>query len=132
MAKTRTQYVCQECGRRSAKAMGRCPQCNAWNSYIEEIIEEPKPDKSRTPRGLTGRSTPRRLGEISGDAEERMPLPIGEFARVLGGGVVPGSIVLIGGDPGIGKSTLLLQTALEMANIGTVLYVSREESPKPT
>ncbi|GAB4580272.1 MAG: DNA repair protein RadA [Anaerolineales bacterium] len=130
MPKTRTQYVCKECGRRSARDMGRCPQCNAWNSYVEETIEEPKPDKSRTPRGLTGRSTPRRLGEISGDAEERMPLPIGEFARVLGGGVVPGSIVLIGGDPGIGKSTLLLQTALEMAKVGTVLYVSGEESER--
>ena len=130
MPKTRTQYVCRECGRRSARDMGRCPQCNAWNSYVEETVEEPKPDKSRAPRGLTGRSTPRRLGEISGDAEERMPLPIGEFARVLGGGVVPGSIVLIGGDPGIGKSTLLLQAALEMANVGTVLYVSGEESER--
>jgi DNA repair protein RadA/Sms len=130
MAKTRTQYVCKECGRRSAREMGRCPQCNAWNSYVEEIVEEAKPDKSRAPRGMTGRSTPRRLGEISGDAEERMPLPIGEFARVLGGGVVPGSIVLIGGDPGIGKSTLLLQTALEMAKVGTVLYVSGEESER--
>lgn len=130
MPKTRTQYVCQECGRRSAQYMGRCPNCNAWNSYVEEVVEEPKPDKSRTPRGLTGRSVPRRLGEIGGDAEERMPLPIGEFARVLGGGVVPGSIVLIGGDPGIGKSTLLLQTALEMAKVGTVLYVSGEESER--
>ncbi|NUM45041.1 MAG: DNA repair protein RadA [Anaerolineales bacterium] len=130
MSKTRTQYVCKECGRRTAQYMGRCPNCNAWNSYVEEIVEEPKPDKSRAPRGLTGRSTPRRLGEISGDAEERMPLPIGEFARVLGGGVVPGSVVLIGGDPGIGKSTLLLQTALEMASVGTVLYVSGEESER--
>ena len=130
MAKTRTQYVCQECGRRSAREMGRCPQCSAWNSYVEEIIEAPKPDKSRAPRGLTGRSTPRRLGEIGGDVEERLTLPIGEFARVLGGGVVPGSIVLIGGDPGIGKSTLLLQTALEMANVGIVLYVSGEESER--
>lgn len=130
MPKTRTQYVCKECGRRSAQYMGRCPNCNAWNSYVEEILEEPKTDKSRVPRGLTGRSTPRRLGDISGDAEERMPLPIGEFARVLGGGVVPGSIVLIGGDPGIGKSTLLLQTALEMARVGTVLYVSGEESER--
>ncbi|HLF88574.1 MAG TPA: DNA repair protein RadA [Anaerolineales bacterium] len=130
MPKTRTQYVCQECGRRSPRDMGRCPNCQAWNSYIEEIVEEAKPDKGRAPRGLTGKSTPRRLGEIGGDAEERLALPIGEFARVLGGGVVPGSIVLIAGDPGIGKSTLLLQTALEMANIGTVLYVSGEESER--
>ena len=82
-------------------------------------------------RGLGGRSTPRRLSEISGEAEERLPLPIAEFARVLGGGVVPGSIVLVGGDPGIGKSTLMLQVAVEMAESGRpVLYVSGEESEK--
>lgn len=130
MPKTRTQYVCQECGRRSPRAMGRCPNCNAWNSYVEEIIAPQKPDRGRLPRGLTGRSTPRKLAEIAGEVEEPLPLPIAEFARVLGGGVVPGSIVLIGGDPGIGKSTLLLQTALEVAKSATVLYVSGEESER--
>ncbi len=94
-------------------------------------VVAPPPSKSkRAVRGLTGRSTPRRISEISEDVEQRLPLPIGEFARVLGGGVVPGSVVLIGGDPGIGKSTLLLQTALEMALEEPVLYVSGEESER--
>jgi DNA repair protein RadA/Sms len=98
---------------------------------VEEVIHvAPAPSGKAGPRGLSGRSEPRRLSEIEGDAEERLNLPIGEFARVLGGGVVPGSIVLIGGDPGIGKSTLMLQVAVEMARQGTVLYVSGEESER--
>ena len=80
-------------------------------------------------RGLGGRSTPQRLGEITGDVEERLPLSIGEFARVLGGGIVPGSVVLIGGDPGIGKSTLLLQVALEMAPTSRACCTSPAKSP---
>ena len=129
MPKAKTQFVCQQCGRISVRDMGRCPQCGAWNSFIEEVIAVPAPAvKAKT--GLVGRSTPRRLEQISGDYEERLPMPIGEFARVLGGGVVPGSIVLISGDPGIGKSTLLLQVALEMARQATVLYVSGEESER--
>lgn len=95
---------------------------------VEEAISPTKSKTERAVRGLVGVSTPRRLSEIGEGSEERIPLPIEEFARVLGGGVVPGSIVLVGGDPGIGKSTLLLQTALEMAKTGTVLYVSGEES----
>ncbi|HSQ27468.1 MAG TPA: DNA repair protein RadA [Anaerolineales bacterium] len=131
MPKTRTQYVCQQCGRISAREMGRCPQCGAWGSMVEEVIAAtPAPAASHVRRGLSGRSSPQRLGEIQGDVDERYPLSLGEFARVLGGGVVPGSIVLIGGDPGIGKSTLLLQVALEMANRQTVLYVSGEESER--
>jgi len=102
---------------------------------VEEVLSAPaEPSRPPTGRGLSGRSQPQRLTEISGDAEERLPLPIGEFARVLGGGVVPGSIVLVGGDPGIGKSTLLLQMAVEMAtrpgNTQPVLYVSGEESER--
>ncbi|HZD57045.1 MAG TPA: DNA repair protein RadA [Anaerolineales bacterium] len=130
MAKTRTQYVCQQCGRVSPRELGRCPQCGAWNSMVEEAVAPPPTKTKRAIRGLAGRSTPRRISEISEDVEERLPLPIGEFARVLGGGVVPGSVVLIGGDPGIGKSTLLLQTALEMAHQDPVLYVSGEESER--
>ncbi len=130
MAKIRTQYVCQQCGRKSARDMGRCPQCGAWNSMVEEIVALPPAGEKKAGLGLAGRSVPRRLVEIGDDAEERMPLPIGEFARVLGGGVVPGSVVLIGGDPGIGKSTLLLQTALEMARMDRILYISGEESEK--
>jgi len=110
--------------------MGRCPQCNAWNSMVEEIITPPPAAKHGGLRSLSGTSTPRRLAEISGAVEERMPLSIGEFARVLGGGIVPGSIVLVGGDPGIGKSTLMLQVAMELARDRTVLYVSGEESER--
>jgi len=110
--------------------MGRCPQCGAWNSMVEEVVV-PASTSSRVPaRGLSGRSIPRRLSEISENVEERYPVAIEEFSRVLGGGVVPGSIVLIGGDPGIGKSTLLLQVALEMAHRIPVLYVSGEESER--
>ncbi len=130
MAKTRTQFVCQQCGRTSAREMGRCPQCGAWNSFIEEIIAPPAPEpKFRS--GLYGTaSTPKRLTEIDTLQQDRLLLPISEFARVLGGGIVPGSIILIGGDPGIGKSTLLLQVALEMAKQESVLYVSGEESER--
>jgi DNA repair protein RadA/Sms len=131
MAKTLTRYVCQECGRVSASYMGKCPQCNAFNSMVEEIVQEEAASKSRTPaRTLTGRSTPRRLPDVDAKAEDRIHVPIGEFARVLGGGIVPGSIVLIGGDPGIGKSTLLLQMTMGMAGSQRVLYVSGEESER--
>lgn len=131
MPKTHTQFICQQCGRIAARSMGRCPQCGAWNSMVEEVVAAPAASVSHARgRGLTGASTPRRLSEISADAEDRLPLSMGEFARVLGGGIVPGSIVLIGGDPGIGKSTLLLQVAMEAAERHTVLYVSGEESER--
>jgi len=110
--------------------MGRCPQCGAWNSMVEEVVQVSAPASRASVRGLTGASVPRRLSEIEGDAEERLPLSMGEFTRVLGGGIVPGSIVLIGGDPGIGKSTLLLQVALELARQSEILYVSGEESER--
>jgi DNA repair protein RadA/Sms len=99
---------------------------------VERVVSEPaQPAATHSARaGLAGRSAPRRLSEITGDVEERLILTIGEFARVLGGGIVPGSIILIGGDPGIGKSTLLLQVALEMARQVSVLYVSGEESER--
>jgi DNA repair protein RadA/Sms len=130
MSKTRTQYVCQECGRTSPVALGRCPQCGTWNSMVEEIIESPARGKVASRSILARESQPRRLADIEGDVEERMHVSIGEFARVLGGGLVPGSIVLVGGDPGIGKSTLLLQLAMEMSSRNTVLYVSGEESER--
>ena len=99
---------------------------------VEEVVAlEAKPSMRHAGRGLGAHSTPRRLAEISGDDEDRLPLSIEEFARVLGGGVVPGSVVLIGGDPGIGKSTLLLQVALQMADSSAVLYVSGEEFGAP-
>ncbi|RPJ25998.1 MAG: DNA repair protein RadA [Chloroflexi bacterium] len=130
MAKTHTRYVCQECGRVTASYMGKCPQCGSFNSMVEEVIHDEPVAKSTAVRGLTGRSAPRSIGDISSDAEDRINLPIGEFARVLGGGIVPGSIVLVGGDPGIGKSTLMLQMAMEMAAKQRVLYVSGEESER--
>jgi DNA repair protein RadA/Sms len=98
---------------------------------VEEIVQETAPVKNASvARGLSGRSAPRRIGDVSGDLEDRIPLNIGEFSRVLGGGIVPGSIVLVGGDPGIGKSTLMLQMAIGMASRQRVLYVSGEESER--
>jgi DNA repair protein RadA/Sms len=130
MSKTVTQYVCQQCGRTSPRQLGRCPSCSSWGTMIEErVAAAPAPAKGAA-RGLSGRSEPQRLSDIVGDVEERLALPIAEFGRVLGGGIVPGSIVLIGGDPGIGKSTLMLQMALEMARQRCVLYVSGEESER--
>ncbi|HEX5839390.1 MAG TPA: DNA repair protein RadA [Anaerolineales bacterium] len=130
MAKTHTRYVCQECGRVAASYMGKCPQCGSFNSMVEEVIHDEPAAKSTAVRGLSGRSSPRSIGDVSSDAEDRIKLPIEEFARVLGGGIVPGSIVLVGGDPGIGKSTLMLQMAMEMAGSKRVLYVSGEESER--
>ncbi len=129
MAKTRTYFVCQNCGRQSPRYMGRCPQCGEFNTMVEVVEEAPK----RGPAGPAAvpRSQPQRLIEVSADAGERLPLPIREFSRVLGGGIVPGSVTLIGGDPGIGKSTLLLQAAALLAQDGgPVLYVSGEESAR--
>lgn len=131
MAKTQTRYVCQQCGRVSPREMGRCPSCGSYGTMIEEIVSTaPAAAASRT-RGLSSaHSQPRRLAEIEGNAEDRLPLSMQEFARVLGGGIVPGSIVLVGGDPGIGKSTLTLQVAMEMSRQYKVLYVSGEESER--
>jgi DNA repair protein RadA/Sms len=129
MPKTHSQFVCQNCGRTTPQQLGKCPRCGAWGTMVEELVTPPATATAKAGH-LSSRSTPRRLAEISGDDEERMALPIGEFARVLGGGIVPGSIVLIGGDPGIGKSTLLLQLAVEMAAHRRVLYASGEESER--
>ena len=128
MAKTRTVYVCQNCGRTSPREMGRCPDCGQWNTMVE-TVQAAAPKTQR--KGFAPASQPVRLTEIEGDAWERLTLPVEEFSRVLGGGVVPGSIVLIGGDPGIGKSTLMLQVAGLMAEYsGPALYVSGEESAR--
>ena len=130
MAKSRRQYVCQQCGRVSPVSLGRCPQCGSWDSMVEEVIQESPSKMVQKVRGINVLSKPRKITEIDGDVEKRLELPIDEFARVLGGGIVPGSIVLVGGDPGIGKSTLLLQVAMQMAKESKVLYVSGEESER--
>ncbi len=131
MAKSITRYVCQQCGRVAASYMGKCPQCGSFNSMVEEIIQEAAPAKNASAaRGLGGRTSPRRIGDVTVEAEPRIEVPIGEFSRVLGGGIVPGSIVLVGGDPGIGKSTLMLQMTLAMAGKKRVLYISGEESER--
>ena len=127
MTKKKVEYVCQQCGRKAPKALGKCPQCDSWNSMVAEVIA---PQRKRAGKQISSHSQPRRLSEIEGDPEERLSIPIGEFSRVLGGGVVPGSVVLIAGDPGIGKSTLLIQVALAMAATERVLYVSGEESDR--
>lgn len=127
MSKPRTYWVCQVCGRRSPRQMGRCPGCGEWNTMVETAEAE-----ERSSPTLSVRSEPRALTEVNLEELHRIPLPIEEFARVLGGGLVPGSLVLVGGEPGIGKSTLLLQVADVVARSTgrPVLYVSGEESAR--
>ncbi|MBI2879149.1 MAG: AAA family ATPase, partial [Candidatus Rokubacteria bacterium] len=120
-----TGFRCQACGYATPKWLGRCPDCGEWNSLVEERRVPAKP--GARPRPPAAR--PVLLAEISADGAERVRTGIGELDRVLGGGVVAGSLVLIGGDPGIGKSTLLLQASRALAeHAGPVLYVSGEES----
>jgi DNA repair protein RadA/Sms len=128
MAKLKTQFVCSNCGFVSQRYMGRCANCGAWGTFVEEVIQPEKADrKSRV--NLAGEiAKVERLDEVSITETPRIETDLSEFNRVLGGGVVPGSMVLIGGDPGIGKSTLLLQVSGQLAETGTVLYVSGEES----
>ncbi len=127
-SKTQTKWVCQQCGFVSAKAYGRCPECGEWNSMVETMEPRESPSASSL-ASLAPRSEPQRITDVVTEGFERVPVPMGELARVLGGGIVPGSLVLIGGEPGIGKSTLLLQMAAVLAqSVGTVLYVSGEES----
>ena len=125
----RTIYACQECGNQSSKWLGRCPECGNWNSYIEEQAAA-DPSKSAALRRRTVSSAqPMPLAEVQFAQSNRLRLGMRELGQVLGGGIVPGSLVLVGGDPGIGKSTLLLQLASEVAaTYGPVLYVSGEES----
>lgn len=124
MGKQRTQYVCQQCGAQSAKWIGRCPACGEWNTYAEEII---KPSGSRQPGSHKSESAPQPITRIRPVSRDRMKTGLDEFDRLLGGGLVPGSMVLIGGEPGIGKSTLALQIAL-LLHDKKVLYLSGEES----
>lgn len=130
MAKSKTVYVCSECGADSPKWLGKCPSCGAWNSYVEEIVSK-EPASKRAIYGVRGdeKVRPVLLRDITAEEETRIDLNDQELNRVLGGGLVRGSLVLIGGEPGIGKSTLVLQTVLRLNSIKT-LYVSGEESSK--
>ena len=129
MAKTKTVFVCSQCGFESAKWVGRCPDCSSWNSFTEEVRLPEVKDKMVKSAGVSSKNAPRRIKDITSSEGERYTTGIEELNRVLGGGLVKGSLTLISGDPGIGKSTLLLQCAGNIAKTnGTVLYVSGEES----
>lgn len=126
MAKTRTTYFCQNCGYQSSKWLGKCPACGEWNTFVEEVISKSDDKKHGIKKG-DKKSVPIPINQITSEKDERIDTLNGELNRVLGGGLVSGSVVLIGGEPGIGKSTLLLQTALNMKTM-RILYVSGEES----
>lgn len=130
MAKTKTVYICSHCGADSPKWLGKCPNCGEWNTYVEEVVAKEVPSAKRPiPSGLSerGQARPVLLRDITAEKEDRLDLKDQELNRVLGGGLVKGSLVLIGGEPGIGKSTLVLQTILKLHDL-KVLYVSGEES----
>ena len=127
MSKVRTVFYCSNCGAQAAKWIGKCPSCNEWNTYVEEVVER---EKSTTPwkkKEKHEAAKPKTIQDIKPIPDERIITPDNELNRVLGGGIVPGSVILVGGEPGIGKSTLLLQLALRMEGV-KVLYLSGEES----
>jgi len=129
MSKSKTLFFCQSCGYESAKWLGKCPSCETWNSFVEEVVTKPEANKTewRQESGKSRVSKPKTLEEMESTGEVRITTPDQELNRVLGGGIVPGSLILIGGEPGIGKSTLMLQIGLALKN-QKVLYVSGEES----
>lgn len=128
MAKNRTKFVCSNCGAETVRWMGRCPQCGSWNT-LEETVEEVLPKQLRTTHEVVSSKRPQKLSEVNLENHERMQLSMPEVDRPLGGGVVPGSVILWGGEPGIGKSTLILQVCHAMAKAErSVLYASGEES----
>lgn len=125
MAKTKTYFFCSECGYQSSTWLGKCPECGKWNTFTEEVVKAESGKRKVESRQL--QSAPKRIQDISTSETVRIATGCGEFDRVLGGGIVPGSLLLLGGEPGIGKSTLLLQTALSIPS-KKILYVSGEES----
>ena len=126
MAKPKSSWVCSECGHKQNMPAGFCPSCRKYNTLVEEV--EALPTFRRGPKATAGAAVSRRLSDISIQDATRITTGISEFDRVLGGGVVPGSLVLVGGDPGIGKSTLLLQMCGRIEKQASVLYVTGEES----
>ena len=129
MAKPKIQFVCSECGSSQSKWMGKCPDCGEWNTLQEFVVRAPEKGRPAAVVGGNGPVRPVALPDIPKESMQRLTLSIDELNRVLGGGIVPGGCVLVGGEPGIGKSTILLQMAADVArNIGPVLYVSAEES----
>lgn len=128
MAKTKTTFFCQNCGAQHSKWMGKCPNCNEWNTIVEEVIQTKSPSAwTRSENNSKKVQKPFKVKDIESAKEERFTTLNGELDRVLGGGIVSGSLILLGGEPGIGKSTLMLQIALSISHIKT-LYVSGEES----
>lgn len=123
-----TVYYCQNCGFESAKWMGQCPGCREWNTLVEEIVDKKSVGKAKVSAAEKEQTRPTSLSKIRYEQEERMSTGFPELDRVLGGGIVPGSLVLVGGDPGIGKSTLLLQVCQKLSGKMDVLYISGEES----
>ena len=124
MSKIKTIFVCSSCGYESPKWMGKCPSCNEWNSFYEEKLAGKSGSKAEPKRSVT----PTKLNVVEGKAESRTKTGFEELDRVLGGGLVKGSLLLLGGEPGIGKSTLILQICDKLQGEGKVLYVSGEES----
>ena len=130
MAKEKTVYVCTNCGQESPKWAGKCPSCGQWNTFVEEVVRKEAPVAKHVAHGIESvRSKPQRLTEIESNEEQRIDMLDEELNRVLGGGLVQGSLTLIGGEPGIGKSTLILQTVLRLTH-KRILYVSGEESAR--
>jgi DNA repair protein RadA/Sms len=124
MAKTKTMFFCRNCGAQSSKWMGRCSSCGEWNTFVEEVIQR---EQSSVRRKSTVARVPVNITDVAPAAEKRIDTNDNELNRVLGGGLISGSVVLIGGEPGIGKSTLMLQVALNCRTL-KVLYISGEES----
>ena len=130
MAKIKMQFVCQSCGYATAKWLGKCPECGQWDSFVEEVLTVDK-SKSFLPIGQV--SKPKTISSIAIEKVARMATGIAEFDRVLGGGIVPGSLILLAGDPGIGKSTIALDAGIKFSDKGVkVIYVSGEESEAQT
>lgn len=130
MAKLKSVWVCSNCGRTQSHWSGQCPGCRSWNTMTEKAAEQPRPGAVRQPGARAAGAAPvMDLAEVAASSGERVRTGIGELDRALGGGLVSGAVVLAGGEPGVGKSTLLLQAAHRLSQVGTVLYVSGEESP---